>query len=100
MQMYNPPSVGEFIKDVYLEPLGLSARSVAVKLGVSASTFTRLLNQKISVSPEMAVRLSIVFNQSPESWLNMQNQYDLWQLQSSSKPLNAEPLEMRVSHHS
>lgn len=97
MQMYNPPSVGEFIKDVYLEPMGLSARSVAAKLGVSASTFNRLLNNKISVSPEMAVRLSIVFNQSAESWLNMQNQYDLWQLQSTGRPLNAEPIEMQSS---
>lgn len=81
MSMFNPPHPGEFIREVYLEELDVSSRTVAAKLKVSPSTFTRLLNGKSSVTPEMAVRLSKTLGRSPESWLAMQNSYDLWQLQ-------------------
>ena len=82
MSMYNPPHPGEFIREVYLEELNVSSRTVAAKLKVSPSTFTRLLNGKSSVTPEMAMRLSKTLGRSPESWLAMQNNYDLWQLQN------------------
>lgn len=81
MSMYNPPHPGEFIREVYLEELEVSSRTVAAKLKVSPSTFTRLLNGKSSITPEMAMRLSKTLGRSPESWLAMQNNYDLWQLQ-------------------
>lgn len=81
MNMYNPPHPGEFIREVYLDELNVSSRTVAAKLKVSPSTFTRLLNRKSSVTPEMAMRLSKTLGRSPESWLAMQNSYDLWQLQ-------------------
>ena len=82
MSMYNPPHPGEFIREVYLDELNVSSRTVAAKLKVSPSTFTRLLNGKSSVTPEMAMRLSKTLGRSPESWLAMQNNYDLWQLQN------------------
>ena len=82
MSMYNPPHPGEFIREVYLDELNVSSRTVAAKLKVSPSTFTRLLNGKSSVTPEMAIRLSKTLGRSPESWLAMQNNYDLWQLQN------------------
>lgn len=78
MGMYNPPHPGEFIREVYLEPFGISARQVAENLGVSASTFSRLLNGESNVSPEMALRLSKTLGRSPESWLAMQDHYNLW----------------------
>ena len=81
MSMYNPIHPGEFIREVYLDELEVSSRTVAAKLKVSPSTFNRLLNGKSSISPEMAVRLSKTLGRSPESWLAMQNSYDLWQLQ-------------------
>ncbi len=81
MSMFNPPHPGEFIREVYLEELEVSSRTVAAKLKVSPSTFTRLLNGKSSITPEMAMRLSKTLGRSPESWLAMQNSYDLWQLQ-------------------
>jgi len=81
MSMFNPPNPGEFIREVYLEELDVSSRTVAAKLKVSPSTFTRLLNGKSSITPEMAMRLSKTLGRSPESWLAMQNNYDLWQLQ-------------------
>jgi addiction module HigA family antidote len=79
--MYNPPHPGEFIREVYLEPLALSHRTVAAKLNVSPSTFTRLVSGQSRVSSEMALRLSKTLGRTPESWLAMQNQYDLWQAQ-------------------
>lgn len=78
MRMYNPPHPGEFIREVYLEPLAVSHRTVAAKLKVSPSTFTRLINGQSNVSPEMALRLSKTLGRSPESWLTMQSNYDLW----------------------
>ena len=73
MTIHNPPHPGEFIREIYLEELAVSARMVAEKLMVSPSTFTRLLNGKSGVTPEMALRLSKVLGRSAESWLMMQN---------------------------
>jgi addiction module HigA family antidote len=78
MSMYDPPHPGEFIREVYLEPLDVSARAVAAKLRVSPSTFARLLSGRSGVTPEMALRLSKTLGRSPESWLTMQSNYDLW----------------------
>jgi len=78
MRMHNPPHPGEFIKDVYMDPYGISSRVIAAKLKVAPSTFTRLLNGESNVTSEMALRLSKTLGRSPESWLNMQNNYNLW----------------------
>ena len=78
MPMHNPPHPGEFIREVYIAPFQISVRKVAESLGVSASTLNRLLNGENNISPEMALRLSKTLGRSPESWLAMQNQYDLW----------------------
>lgn len=78
MAMHNPPHPGEFIREVYLEPFDVSARRVADNLDVSASTFNRLLNGDSNISPEIALRLSKTLGRSPESWLAMQDHYDLW----------------------
>jgi antitoxin HigA-1 len=72
MSMHNPPHPGEFILETYLEPHDLSARYLAEKLGVAASTLNRVLKRQSGVSPEMALRLSKVLGRSPESWLAMQ----------------------------
>ena len=81
MAMYNPPHPGEFIREIYIQPFALSARKVAENLDVSPSTFNRLLNGESNISPEMALRLSKALGRSPESWLAMQDQYDLWHAQ-------------------
>jgi len=78
MSMHNPPHPGYFIKEVYITPFNISSRKVAENLKVSPSTFNRLLNGGSNVSPEMALRLSKTLGRSPESWLAMQDQYDLW----------------------
>ncbi|WP_018146164.1 MULTISPECIES: HigA family addiction module antitoxin [unclassified Thioalkalivibrio] len=78
MTMHNPPHPGEFIREVYLQPYDLSARQLADKLDVSPSTLGRVLQGRSGVSPEMALRLSKTLGRSPESWLAMQDQHDLW----------------------
>lgn len=76
--MHNPPHPGEFISEVYLAPHGVSARDLAARLQVSPSTLTRVLSGSSRVSPEMALRLSRVLGRTAESWLAMQDAYDLW----------------------
>ncbi|MCL2831342.1 MAG: HigA family addiction module antitoxin [Betaproteobacteria bacterium] len=78
MAMYNPPHPGEFITEVYLDPNGISGRELAEKLDVAASTISRLLKGASRVTPEMALRLSKAIGRTPESWLSMQNAYDIW----------------------
>lgn len=77
--MRNPPHPGEIIKELCLEPLGLSVTAAAKGLGVSRKTLSAILNGRAGISPEMAIRLSIAFDTSSESWLSQQTQYDLWQ---------------------
>jgi addiction module HigA family antidote len=76
--MYNPPHPGEFITSVYLEPNGISGRELAAKLDVAASTLSRILNGTSRVTPDMSLRLSKALGRSPESWLTMQDNHDLW----------------------
>jgi len=78
MAMHNPPHPGEFITAIYLEPNGISGRELAEKLDVAASTLSRILKGTSRVTPEMALRLSKAVGRSPESWLAMQDAYDLW----------------------
>ena len=79
MSMHNPPHPGAFIQEIYMAPNGISCRELALKLGVAASTLHRVLTETSGISPEMALRLSKALGRSPESWLTMQDSYDLWQ---------------------
>ena len=86
-QMHNPPHPGEIIRELCLEPLGLSVTGAAKALGVSRKTLSAVLNGRAGISPEMAVRLSLAFDTSSESWLNQQVQYDLWRAERRRKSL-------------
>jgi addiction module HigA family antidote len=88
MKMHNPPHPGEVLKALCLEPLNLTITEAARSLGISRKTLSSILNGRAGISPEMAVRLSIAFNTSAESWLNQQLQYDLWQAERSRKRLH------------
>ena len=92
MLMHNPPHPGEIIKELCLEPLGISITEAAEALGVSRKTLSSIINGKAGISPEMAVRLSIAFNTSSESWLNQQTQYDLWEAERHRKELRVKRL--------
>jgi len=90
--MHNPPHPGEVIRSLCLEPLGLSVTDAAEGLGVSRKTLSAILNGRAGVSPEMALRLSMAFETSPESWLNQQAQYDLWVAKKSARRLRVKKL--------
>jgi addiction module HigA family antidote len=83
--MYNPPHPGEFIQETYMEPFGLSCRFLAEQLDVAPSTLNRILKRQSGVSPEMSLRLSKALGRSPESWLSMQDSYDLWNAKKTVK---------------
>jgi len=85
--MHNPPHPGEVLKTLCLEPLKLSVTEAAKSLGVSRKTLSAILNGRAGISPEMAVRLSIAFDTSAESWLTQQTQYDLWHAEQRRKKL-------------
>ena len=78
IQQYNPMHPGEFIKRVYLIPFNIASNELARNLQVSSGLISRLLNGKTDISPAMALKLSKVLGRSPESWLLMQDNYDLW----------------------
>lgn len=105
MRQHNPPHPGELIREVYLKSLGdrFSRSDIAKRLDVSRSTFNRLVNEEIGVSPEMAVRLFKVLGGTAESWMRMQANYDLSLAMKSVNIKNLVPLdtgaeETRVDH--
>ena len=79
MPMYNPPHPGESVKYDCLEPLDLSVERAAQGLGVTPQELSDVVNEKVGISAEMAVRLALAFGSSPEHWLGRQSAYDLWQ---------------------
>jgi addiction module HigA family antidote len=83
MRMHNPPHPGEIIRDFCVESLNLTVTEAAKSLGVTRKTLSTLLNGKSGISPEMALRLSKVFGRTPEGWLRLQLQYDLWKTQQN-----------------
>ena len=87
MLMHDPPHPGAFIRRQCLEPLGLTVTEAARGLAVSRNTLSLLLNGRIGISPEMAIRLSQAFGGSPESWLTQQMQYDLWHAKRGRAPV-------------
>ncbi len=78
MRMHNPPHPGEIIREFCVDALNMTITDAAKSLGVTRKTLSALLNAKAGISPEMALRLSKVFGRTPEGWLKLQLQYDLW----------------------
>ena len=93
MTMYNPPHPGEIIKEFCIEPLDISVTDAAKSLGVTRKTLSSLINCHSGISPEMALRLSKVFGRTPEGWLKLQMQYDLWHAKQSVNIDNLKPIE-------
>jgi antitoxin HigA-1 len=77
-KMHNPAHPGEVIRDLCIDPLGLSVTAAAKGLGVTRKALSELLNGHSGVSPDMAIRLEKAFGSTAETWLKMQMQYDLW----------------------
>ena len=94
MAMHNPPHPGEFIRETYIGPFDISIRSLAENLGVAASTLARIVSERSAVSPEMALRLSKALGRSPESWLAMQHNHDLWRARKTVNLRKVDKLEI------
>lgn len=94
MRQFNPPHPGKFIRRTYIEPFDVSARQIAAHLSVSPSTFSRLIAERSKITPDMAIRLSKVLGRSPQSWLQMQMNYDLWQAEKISTHQGLRKLEL------
>lgn len=97
MSMHNPPHPGEFIEATYMEPFNLSCRYLAGQLDVAASTLNRILKGQSAISPEMALRLSKALGRSPESWLAMQDAYNLWQAKKTTKLGNVHKIKLHAA---
>lgn len=94
MLMHNPPHPGEVIRRQCITPLGLTVTEAAEGLGVSRNTLSMLLNGRLGISPEMAIRISKAFGGNPESWLQQQMQYDLWHARRRTKGLKVRKFEV------
>ncbi|MFZ7134902.1 HigA family addiction module antitoxin [Avibacterium avium] len=86
--MHNPAHPGEVLKE-YIE--GFSITEVAQKLNVTRVALSRIINGKAAVSPEMALKLGKLLKTTPEFWLTMQANYDLWQAEQRTE-FDIEPL--------
>ena len=78
MEMFNPPHPGETIKELYMKDYNLSVAKLALMLGISRKHLSNIVNCKVPVSTEIALKLAKCFKTSPEIWLREQLAYDLW----------------------
>jgi addiction module HigA family antidote len=90
--IHKPKHPGCLVKKLCLDPLGLSVTSAAKALKVSRPTLSKLLNGHINISPEMAVRISVVFSTSDKLWVDLQAGYDLWKAQQKKNKFHLKPL--------
>ena len=87
MAMHNPAHPGEVLKELWLEPMGITITDAAERLRVARKTVSKIVNGHGSITPEMALRIEIVFGSTAETWLNMQAAYDIWQMRNLRKSL-------------
>ncbi|MFV0543182.1 MAG: HigA family addiction module antitoxin [Marinicella pacifica] len=92
MNMYNPAHPGEILKELVITPLELTITDASAHLNVSRKTLSKVLNGRGAITPEMALRLELVFKKpSADHWLRLQNAYDLWQSRQNKSDLNVLP---------
>jgi addiction module HigA family antidote len=84
--MHNPSHPGEILRELYLEPMGVTITQAADALGVSRKHVSAIVNGRAPVTPDMAMRLAAVFATEPEIWVTLQAQYDLWDVRRKRRP--------------
>jgi len=82
--MHSPPHPGEILREDCIKPLGLTIKEAALKLGITRQNLSDIVHCKTAISPAMAIKLAKAFNTSPDVWLGMQMQYDLWKAKQST----------------
>lgn len=93
MVMHNPLHPGVIVKDALIDNTDLTVTEAAERLGVTRTTLSRLINAQSGISPEMALRLSKLFGNSVEMWLNLQMQYDAWQIMQRADEIDVDQLD-------
>ena len=94
-----PTHPGVIIKEDYLTPLSITVTELSSILGVSRKTLSKIINERGSVTPDMALRLSRAFDTSPELWLNLQKNFDLWQAENLSEAWKCvKPISPQLLH--
>ena len=94
-----PTHPGSIIKEDYLLPLSITIKDMAVNLGVSRKTLSKIINERGAITPDMALRLSRAFDTTPDFWLNLQKNFDLWQAETASRAWQkVKPLPHQVLH--
>lgn len=92
MNIHNSAHLGEMLKELIIIPLNLTITDVSAHLNVSRKTLSKILNGRGSITPEMALRLELVFEKpSAGHWLRLQNAYDLWQSRQNTAELYVQP---------
>ncbi len=95
-----PTHPGNIIKEDYLLPLSITIKNMADNLGVSRKTLSKIINEKGAITPDMALRLSRAFDTTPDLWLSLQKNYDLWQAEHVSKAWQTvKPISPQLLHH-
>jgi antitoxin HigA-1 len=84
--MHKPAHPGEILRELYLEPMSVRITQAAEALGVSRKHVSAIVNGRASVTPDMAMRLAAAFSTEPEFWVNLQAQYDLWDVRRKRRP--------------
>ncbi|MFN8790600.1 MAG: HigA family addiction module antitoxin [Bdellovibrionales bacterium] len=82
-----PTSPGEMLNEEFLKPLGLTQRKFADHIGVEVKTINRIVNERQTLTPELAAKFAAAFNMSVEFWLNLQMGLDIWNLNKSHPDL-------------
>jgi addiction module HigA family antidote len=89
--MHSPAHPGEILRELYLKPMHVTITQAAEALGVSRKHVSAIVNGRVPVTPDMAMRLAVVLATEAQLWVNLQAQYDLW-IVSQKKPPNVKPL--------
>ncbi len=96
MSMHDPAHPGEILKELVIEPLGLSITNAARHLGVSRKTLSKVLNGRGAVTPEMALRLEMTFGKpNAAHWLRLQNAHDLWHTRHRAPSIHVTPISFQ-----
>lgn len=98
MSMHNPAHPGEILRELVIEPLGLTVTDVSEHLNISRKTLSKVLNGRGSITPEMAVRLELAFKKpAADHWLRLQNAFDLWEARNHKTELHAQPYKIEYA---
>ena len=97
IRMKNPAHPGGFVKTEIIEPLGLSVTAAAQVLGVTRPALSALLNERVSLSPEMALRIEKAFGVLMDTLMRMQNGYDIAQARKRAGAIKVRPFKAKVS---